>query len=190
MPLLIAIYWFTSKRINLHFVIALLLVWIANVLFIFPSVNFIIVASLFFLGYRLLIMFIVYRTVKFPGFFPLIIGCIPFLFLYIFVANISYKELGGLFFLFAIQGILVIVFGGYCLGNYILKPNKSNTYLLISTILFTATQFILVIKIYYLSNNIFQALAMLLFVSGQYLLYQYIILEEKKRERFKIINNA
>jgi hypothetical protein len=189
MPLLIAIYWCSTKRVNFLFVLSLLLVWIANLLFISTSMNSIIAATFFFLAYRILVMYIVFRMAKFPGYLPLIIGCMPFLFLYIFVANLTYKELGERFFLFAIQGIVMIVFGGYCLGNYILKSNKSNTYLLISTILFTAAQFILVIKIFYLSVNIFQPLAMLLFVSGQYLLYQYIVLEEKKRRRYKAINN-
>ncbi|HMK06662.1 MAG TPA: lysoplasmalogenase family protein [Flavobacterium sp.] len=189
MPLLIAIYWCSAKKINFLFVLSLLMVWIANLLFISTSMGFIIAATSFFLLYRILVMFIVFRMARFPGFLPLIIGCMPFLFLYIFVANLTYKELGEKFFLFAMQGMVMIVFGGYCLGNYILKSNKSNTYLLISTILFTAAQFILVIKIFYLSVNIFQPLAMLLFVSGQYLLYQYIVLEEKKRRRYKAINN-
>ena len=189
MPLLIAIYWCSTKKINFQFVLALLLVWTANLLFISTSSGFITAATFFFLLYRILVMFIVFKTARFPGYITLIIGCIPFLLLNIFVANLTFTELGERFLLFAMHGIMMIVFGGYCLGNYILKSNKSNTYLLISTILFTAAQFILVIKIFYLSVNIFQPLAMLLFVSGQYLLYQYIVLEEKKRRRYKSINN-
>jgi hypothetical protein len=56
--------------------------------------------------------------------------------------------------------------------------------------LFTVTQFILVLKIFYVNYNIFQPLAMLLYVFGQYLLYLFVILEEKKRKRYHIINKA
>ena len=38
--------------------------------------------------------------------------------------------------------------------------------------------------------HIFQPLAMLLYVFGQYLLYLFVILEEKKRKRYHIINKA
>ena len=120
----------------------------------------------------------------------MIIGSLPFLFIYLFVANISHNEMGYRFYLFVIQGIFMIVFGSLCLGNYILKSNTSNTYLLVSTMLFTVTQFILVLKIFYVNYNIFQPLAMLLYVFGQYLLYLFVILEEKKRKRYHIINKA
>ena len=57
-------------------------------------------------------------------------------------------------------------------------------------VLLTVTQFILVLKIFYVNYNIFQPLAMLLYVFGQYLLYLFVILEEKKRKRYHIINKA
>jgi hypothetical protein len=130
----------------------------------------------------------VFKIVKFPGYVPMLIGSLPFLIIYLFFANLAHNELGNYFYLFVIQGIFMILFGGYCLGNFILKSNTSNTYLLISTMLFTITQFILAIKVFYLNINFFQPLAMLLFVIGQYLLYRFLIIEEKKKKRYLIIN--
>ncbi|HMI07325.1 MAG TPA: lysoplasmalogenase family protein [Flavobacterium sp.] len=180
MPLLIAFYWRRSERTDWIFAGALFFAWVANMLFISKNFSCIITGTLFFMAYRILIIYLVLKLVKLPGVFPLLVGSLPFLFIYLFVANLTYGELGDGFWLFAVQGFFTIVFGGLSLGNYIFKSNKSNTYLLISTMLFTFTQFLFVIRLYYISLNIFQPLAMLLFVAGQFMLCQFILLEEKK----------
>ncbi|WP_298223433.1 lysoplasmalogenase family protein [Flavobacterium sp.] len=187
-PILIAIYWLSSKSRNPIFIIALLAVWMANILLISNSMTCFMVGTFFFLIYRILIIYLVLKTIKFPGYIPMVIGALPFLFMYLFVANLSHNELGYRFYMFIIQGMFMIFFGSLCLGNYIIKSNTSNTYLLISTMLFTVIQFVLVIKMFYADYNIFQPLAMLMYVFGQYLLYLFVLIEEKKRKRYQIIN--
>ncbi|WP_309641603.1 lysoplasmalogenase family protein [Flavobacterium sp.] len=188
MPMLIAIYWISSKNRNKFFILALLAVWFANLFFISSSMICFTIGTLFFLVYRLLVIYLVLKTVKFPGSIPMIIGALPFLFVYLFVANLSYHDAEYRFYLFIIQGLVMILFGSLCLGSYIVKSNTSNTYLLISTMFFTIIQFVLVIKMFYLNYNIFRPLAMLFFIFGQYLLYLFIIIEEKKKKRYQIIN--
>lgn len=188
MPILIIIYWLSSKNRNKVFILSLVFVWIANILFISNSVLCFTVGTLFFLVYRCLIIYLVLKTIKFPGYIPMVIGALPFLFIYLFVANLSYNELGYRFFLFIVQGMLMTFFGSLCLGNYIIKSNTSNTYLLISTMLFTVIQFVLVLKMFYADYNIFRPIAMLLYIFAQYLLYLFVLIEEKKRRRYQIIN--
>ena len=188
MPILLGVYFCSSKNLNRTFMVSLVSVWIANIFFISSAINCIILGSIFFLIYRLLIIYTVFKTKRFPGYVPMIIGALPFLFVYLFVGNMMYHELGNQFYLFILQGVFMILFGGFCLGSYIIKSNTSNTYLLMSTMLFTATQFILAIKVFYVNFNILQPLAMIFFILGQYLLYQFIILEEKKKKRYLIIN--
>lgn len=188
MPVLLLVYWSASRKINYSFVLALIAVWGANIFFISNSMNSIVIGTLFFLTYRIIIIYMIFKMLKFPGYIPMMIGAVPFLFLYIFIATLTYDILGSTFYLFVIQGVFTIFFGGFCLGNYFIKSNTSNTLLLISTMLFTATQFILIIKIYYINFSIFQPLAMLLFVVGQFLLYKFLMHEEKKIKRYIIIN--
>jgi hypothetical protein len=190
MPILISIYWLSSKSRNNIFILGLITVWISNIFFISNSVNFFILGTLFFLIYCTLIFFLVLKNAKFPGLIPMIIGSLPFLFIFFFVINISQEELGSRFYLFLIQGIFIIFLGSLSLGNYILKPNTSNTYLLLSTFFFTVSHIIMMLNIFYPDYDIFQPLAIMLYVFGQYLLYLFMILEEKKRKRFYIINNS
>lgn len=189
MPLLATLYLYTSKKRNLFFLTALLFTWTANMLFVSKDFNFIITGTLFFTAYRILMIYIVVKLIKIPGIIPLLIGCLPFLFLYLFVLNLTYEELEEGFWLFLLQGIFTIIFGGLSLGSYIFKSNKANTYLLISTMLFTFTQFLFVIRLFY-TVNIFQPLAMLLYVVGQFMLYRFIIIEENKLGRPQNISDA
>ena len=187
MPLLATLYLLTTKNKNIVFLIGLTFTWIANLLFISKDFDYVIIGTLFFTSYRILTIYLVVRLVKVPGVIPLFIGCLPFFFIYLFVINLTYDELEDGFWLFVLQGIFTIIFGGLALGNYIFKSNKANTYLLISTMLFTFTQFLFVIRLFY-TINIFQPLAMLLYSVGQFMLYKFMIIEENKLVRRENIN--
>jgi hypothetical protein len=188
MPLLATLYLLTSKKRDMFFLAALFFTWMANMLFISKNFHYIITGTLFFTAYRIIIIYLVIKLAKVPGVIPLFIGCLPFLFIYLFVINLTYDELEEGFWLFLLQGIFTIIFGGLSLGNYIFKSNKANTYLLISTMLFTFTQFLFVIRLFY-TINIFQPLAMLLYVVGQFMLYKFIIIEEYKLTRHENIQD-
>lgn len=144
----------------------------------------------FILIYRLLVMSLVLRRVKFSGYLPFILGCLPFLFIFLFVANVAYNQLLDHFILYLIQGVFMIFFGGFCLSSYVIKSSTSNTFLLISTMLFTATQFIVVIKGFHPSLGRLQSVAMLFFVAAQYLLYKFMMRDERKRRRYSIVNQS
>ena len=76
----------------------------------------------------------------------------------------------------------------FAISNYIFKPNKLSKLLLLSSLFFIAIQFLMVLKLSNVYFNIFQSLAMFLFVIGQYLLVKFLLLSEKKKVRYEIIN--
>ena len=92
MPLLMFYYLKRSCNRNAYFIIALIFSWIANIFFIFNTYQYIYLGSLFFLIYRLLIIYIVIIKVKTPGILPSIIGSIPFVFIYSSICFFTYRE--------------------------------------------------------------------------------------------------
>ena len=190
MPILIGIYLCSSKKTSRIFILSLITVWMANLFFISGTIQSTNFGMLFFLLYLVLIIFMIVKMIKFPGYIPMILGGLPFLLIYVLILNTAYNEPANSFPLIIIQGLFMIFFGGICLGNYIVKANKSNTYLLLSTIFFTVMQFILIIKVFYLHINIYRPLAMLLFVCAQFLLCKFTLLEEmkKKKKSYLILN--
>ena len=127
--------------------------------------------------------------VKMPSLVPLIIGSIPFVFIYATVSCLTFAAMGENIYLFLIHGIFTIFLGGLSLGNYIMVSNKSNLILFVSTMFFAFTQFIFVLKIYYEDTNILHAIAMAMFVVGQFLLIKFIFLTEKNSTKHEIIND-
>ena len=188
LPLLIFYYLKRSKRVNLFFIIALFFNWIANLLFIQESIQFIYYGVFSFLIYRLLVIYVIVSKVKMPNSIPLIIGSIPFIFLYTIVTLFTYTILGNNVYLFLLQGIFTIFLGGFSLGSYIMIPNKPNLLLLLSTMLMAFNQFIFLLKLYFDEVNILQAMAMILFVFGQFLLTKYMFSMEKNKQRYEVIN--
>ena len=190
MPLLILYYLKRSHSSNIYFIIALIFSWIANMFFIANTYQWILYGSVFFLIYRFLIIYIVVKKVKTPGLLPSVIGSLPFVFIYFSVCFFTFKELGNDIYIFLLHGVFVTILGGLSLGNYILSTSKSNFYLFLSTMLFAITQFVFILKLFYSNGNLFHALAMVMFVFGQFFLTKFIFLTEKNRyNKYEIIND-
>jgi hypothetical protein len=179
MPLLLVIYCLKSKLKNKLFITSLFTAWIANLFLIGNSTILIAFGSVFFLFYRI----IIFMLIKFPGYFRFFLGCIPFLLAFIFFVTDNNLRFEESLYIFLRQGILMVLFGGFVLGNYILKQNNSNFIMVISTLFITVAQFFFILKKFNISPDSADTLGMLLFIIGQYLLYRYIIVEEVKHSR-------
>lgn len=188
LPLLMLYYLKRSQKISRYFVAALAASWIANLLFIQNTFQYIFYGVLFFLVYRILVIYIIVNKVKMPNSIPLLLGSIPFVFLYALVTSYTYDTLGDNVWLFLLQGAFTIFLGGFSLGNYIMVSNRPNSLLLISTMFMAFNQFIFLLKYYYDHVNRLQAIAMLLFILGQYLLTRYMFYTEKNKHRLEIGN--
>lgn len=188
-PFLFSYYLTLTKKLNYYFLAAMVCSWIANLLFIEDTFKWIIYASIFFLIYRILIIYIVMNKVKMPSLVPLVIGSIPFIFIYTTVCFLSFEAMGDNLYLFLIHGIFTIFLGGLSLGNYIMDLNKSNLVLFLSTMLFALTQFLFVLIVFYEQENVFHAIAMVMFVIGQFLLTKFILLTENNKSKYDVINN-
>jgi hypothetical protein len=190
MPLLLVYYLKTAKKVNVVFVVSLFFSWIANMFFIERDFDSIILGSIFFLIYRSLIIYHVFKTVKMPSQVPFILGIIPFLFIYITTCLLNYEAMGKEIILFIIHGIFVIILGGYSLGNYIINAKKSDMFLFVSTFLFAFSQFIFVFRVYTEMDYLLQSVVMLMFVFAQYFLVRFIIIQEEYNLNYSVSTNS
>ena len=178
-PILIAIYWKTSIKRNSYFITALILSLIANVFFIAKDFSSILLGSLFFMFYRILVIYIVIKIVNVKKYLPVFLGSIPFAIIFLYVTSLTIDALGKGLYVYIMQVIFIIFLGGFSLANYIINNNKMNFWLLLSSILFTLIQFIIILKLYYINMLIFQPIAMIFYAIAQFSLYKFIILSEK-----------
>ncbi len=77
-PILITVYWKSSGIKNNHFILALLFALMANIFFISKDFTSIIIGSVFFMIYRLLVIYLVMKIFKIKDYLPVFLGSIPF----------------------------------------------------------------------------------------------------------------
>lgn len=181
-PILITIYWKSSIKKNNYFVLALIFALVANIFFIAKDFSSILLGSLFFMFYRIIIIYLVVKIVKIKNYLPVFLGSIPFAIVLLYVTCLTIDELGKGLYIYMMQIIFMSFLGGFSLANYIIDNNKMNFWLLLSSILFTLIQFIIILKIYYINVFIFQPIAMLFYAIAQYSLYKFMILSEKIKQ--------
>lgn len=180
MPLLTLSYWLHSKEKNQYFVFALFFALLANIFFISKDFNSIVIASVFSIIYRGLIIYIVLKKVKINSFLPVFLGSVPFGALFVYLTFLTMNELGNGLYIYLVQVLFLSFLGGISLSNYMMEESKKNFWLLLSIVLFAFIQFILVLKLFYLSVIIFQPISMAFFVAAQFALYKFMLLSERK----------
>ncbi len=178
MPVLTLSYWLHAKEKNQYFVLALFFALLANIFFISKDFNSIVIASVFSIIYRGLIIYIVLKQVKINNFLPVFLGSIPFGALFIYLTFLTMNELENGLYIYLVQVLFLSFLGGISLSNYMMEESKKNFWLLLSIVLFAFIQFILVLKLFYLSVIIFQPISMAFFVIAQFALYKYMLLSE------------
>lgn len=177
-PLLAIIYLKSSRKPNIYYLLALLFALAANMFFVAADFNSILIGAIFYLFYRILILYLVLKIVKIKSYFPVFLASTPFIFIFLYLSSLTVNELGDALYIYIVQVIFMSFLGGFSLANYIMDDSKMNYWLLISSVLFALIQFILVLKIYYIAMTIFQPIAMTLYVFAQYALYKFMILAE------------
>jgi hypothetical protein len=178
-PLLTLIYWKTSKERNVYFLVSMFFALLANLFFISKEFSSIMLGSTFFLLHRGLVIYLVLKNVRIKRFLPVFLGSIPFLSVFTYLTLITMNELGEGFLIYIIQVLFMSFVGGFAVSNYMIEESKMNYWLLINSVLFAIIQFIIVLKLFYVSVLIFQPISMVLYVFAQYALYKFMILAEK-----------
>jgi hypothetical protein len=102
-PILIAIYWVSSRVKNKHYLFALVLLFIANLFFISETSFSIIIGTLFLFLSQLLYIYTVMQKIKYPGSNLLLISSLPYFCICILVAVLIYDAASVEFYLFIIQ---------------------------------------------------------------------------------------
>lgn len=183
MPLVFVLYILKSIKLSIIYILALFLNWIANILFIFQSDYFLLIAAIVFIISRIFILLKVKNEIKLPSIFPFVIGSIPFLFIFIFFLYLIYEDLSVIALIITVFQVIVIsLFGGVALGNYTMNNDKLSVLLLSSSIFSALNMLFLGVKFYYLDLYFLKSLAMVFFILGHVSLLYFILLSEKFKQ--------
>ena len=176
-PLLAILYYLTSSKRDPVYFAALLLAVSSNILFLFTG-ELVVYGIIAFLAHRILaIALVVKHTDKFH-FFAFGIAIIPFLFVYIYLLDMTDSVLAAGFYPALANALVMSVLAALSLSNYVFDDNRRNSWLLISSLLFVVLMFIFVIERFYLENPVFRPLSVIIFSAAHFAFYKYLILSE------------
>lgn len=181
LPILMLIYFIKSKDKSLLYLLALFFNWLANIMFISSEIKILVMASICFLLHRMIIVFKLFKDEKQLSILPIVLGCVPFLFLFLSLINLVYENINGFqFYLIICHAVLMTLVGGFSLASFVVKNTISSKILLISSLFFGVNVFILGIKFYYIDFSFLKPLSMIFFVLGHFVFCHFIILNENK----------
>lgn len=178
---LISLYYFSSKKKQLLFFIALLFSLFSKLFFISNDENFIFYGALLSFLNRILLIILIFKLLKVKDYIPFVLITIPlgFIFEYLFTSsNIPEKA----YYFFVFQNIIAAILGGIAISSYIMKDTKQHSLLLISVMLFLGMELVFFIEKFdtvYASSSILRIMIILLNVFGFYTFYRFLIESEK-----------
>lgn len=187
-PLLLFLYWITSKEHNKGYVLSLLFAIGSSVILTNESVTSLITGSVLMLLTQAAIINVIIQKVKFPKANLLLVSALPFFILCALVSVVVFQASIIQFFMFVVQTFLISFFGGLALSNYLTKYNIANTQLLLSAIFLSLSQLLVALLVAFENGGILLPLSTVFFILGHYLMYKFIRSQEKKQKRYKIIN--
>ena len=177
--LIFFIYFLSSIRKNKLYFLSLFFS-LLSILFLFLKSDVgLLLATLFFLIFEVLITRIVILNTKKINFIPIALGFLPFLSILFYLIFLTYSSLGINYLPSIVNAFIISFLGGIAVSNYMLEEdNMKNIWLLISTLMFVLLIFIFMIEKYYISVQIFKPLRTLCFFGGHFLFMQYLLLSE------------
>jgi hypothetical protein len=182
-PILMALYYITSYKKDKIYFSALFLFFVAYLLFLNPSKEHEIFASIVSLLFRILIFILVYRSIQNKNWFALTLASIPFLSIYLFFIFLINEDLDDSIYPWVINGVLTSIIGGIAVYNYIFDYKKKNFWLLISAVLFVLQIGVFFINKYYLPHDIMRKITIILFGASHFTFYKFMILNEGRKRK-------
>ncbi|MBC7606132.1 MAG: hypothetical protein H7199_04145 [Burkholderiales bacterium] len=188
-PLLMALYFFTSKVKNIFYLLSLFFAWGSNIFLLSSAQEFLLYGILTFMVYRILTIVVVVRLIGKQPFLPFIIACAPFLFIFSCLINLTMSSLSTSFYPAIVNGILISILAGISLSNYIMDDNRVNFWLALSTLFAVVLVFLFTIQKYYLTNGIFQPMSALIFAVMHYTFYKFVLEAERIKNSESLNSN-
>ena len=180
--IIIVLYLIDSKEKNKLYIVAMVLSMVTNVFFIPSGALFLFYAIIAFLLHRIIIIYLLLKINPIKDFSPFLLATAPFLLIFFYLFSETENIPNDSYVLVIVQNILMSIFAGIALSNYVMNDSKQNSILLISAFLFVLLQFVVFIEKYFMIfelKQMFRPMAMLLNVFAFFTLYKYMIETEK-----------
>jgi hypothetical protein len=173
-PSLFVLYIFKTNEICKYYLLALFFAFLSNVFLLFSEPTLLLYGIIAFLFYRLTSIIVVLKNGDRVALLPVSLATIPFLFMFSYLIDMMVSPDHRSFYATIVNDIIISIFCGIGLSNYVLNDSKQNSWLLISTLLFTFLVILFMFDKFYLSFQIFKPLSALVFSLAHYAFLKFM----------------
>lgn len=173
-PSLIALYYYSSEKVNKWYVFALLFSFLGDVL-LMDKVNYFIFGIGAFLITQVLFIKIISSQLKKSTMTQKISAITPFLVFYLALIYVLKDNLNELFYPVAFYGFTISVFGMIALLNHLVSKNTSSKYLLIGAVIFIASDSMIALHKFHEPQMVYPVAIMVTYILAQYLIYKFMV---------------
>lgn len=177
-PVLMLLYFYASRERNLIYFSALLFYQITSVLFNVNTEMALLWAVLFSDVFRFLLVILVFKTIEDKRWCITIMTSIPFLIIYLYLIDLVKDSLGNGYIPWIVNGFLTAYLGGLAVTNYVYKDDRKSFWLVLSALLFVIQIALFFMNKFYLKQQVFLQLIILLYGISHYTFYKFMIIKE------------
>jgi len=170
----------TTKTVNKLFVAGLFFSFLGDVLLLGSGELYFIFGLLFFLIAHVFYILMVLKLVKKPLISQVITAIIPYLIIFIVLLNLLYSGLNGMRIPVIVYALTISFLGTSSLVLFLQNKEKTFLILVIGVLLFIISDSVLALNMFYKKQAIYPLLIMSTYVTAQYLICRFVLLNERK----------
>ncbi len=172
---LVGLYYF-STQIRVFYYYLALSVSCLSILFFVEKTNIrLFYGAICYSLYLFLDVFLVWKKIRKNNILPIFIATVPFLFLSVYLINLTQDVLLDNFYPAIVIGLLISSLCGLSLYSFLFHEDRMSIWLIISSVLILIQICTFLIQKYYISNLVFEPLIAIIYTVSHYVFYKFMI---------------
>lgn len=178
-PILITLYFVSSKKRNYLYFVALVFYQLASIFFTMETEETFFYGSISSLFFKIFLFLLVYKFITKQNRKAIAIAFVPFFIIYLYLIEIILFSLGNNLYLWLLNALVTSIIGGIAIINYLNESNPRNYWLLLSSILFIVQIGAYFMNKFYVEEEATRQMVILSYAFSHFTFYKFLILNEE-----------
>lgn len=181
-PILMVLYFISSKERKIIYFIGLLLYQLASVLFFTGNQDYFVLGTFSSVLFKFCLVLLVWDLFTKKNRIPIIFASMPFFILYLYVIELVVESLGDSYYVWIMNALLTSFLGGVAIIHYLNDADRKGYWLLISAILFIIQIAAFFINKFYIKSEGIYQMVILSYGISHYTFYKFLVVKEEEQQ--------
>ncbi|MGX7666099.1 hypothetical protein [Flavobacterium pedocola] len=180
-PILMILYFITSKERKPFYFLGLLLYQLASVLFFTGNEEYFLYGTFSSVLFKFCLVLLVLDLFAVRKRMAIIFASLPFFVLYLYVIELVVESLGDSYYIWILNALLTSFMGGIAIIHYVNENDEKGYWLLISAILFIVQIAAFFINKFYVKSDGIYQMVILSYGISHFTFYKFLVLKEEEK---------